>query len=191
MVEDSPLLRVPQMSALVLCPGYHPPHLTEAFARGLGLAPESVLTVPTSELPPYSGPGLCQWLRDRLSPPRDAPPLLLIAFSAGAVGAATASWLWQQQGGRVAASIALDAWGVPNLSSVPFHRLSCNFFTHWSSALLGPGGESFWAEPAVPHLDLWRSPQTACGWWQPRPGWRSRSTAAAFLHHLLARYADC
>jgi hypothetical protein len=30
---------------------------------------------------------------------------------------------------------------------------------------LGGGNESFYADPGVEHLDLWRSPQTASGWW--------------------------
>ncbi|NJO19264.1 MAG: hypothetical protein HC838_03205, partial [Spirulinaceae cyanobacterium RM2_2_10] len=98
------------------------------------------------------------------------------------------SQLWQQRGGRVAALIAVDGWGVPDLGATPLYRLSHDHFTHWSSALLGAGAAGFWAEPAVEHLQLWRSPQTISGWCEWRPGWRSRSTAADFLRQLLDQY---
>ncbi len=181
------------MTALVLCPGYHPAALTAAAIAGLGLHSPAPLVFPAPAQPPYSGPALCDFLRDRLAPPAAAPPVIFVGFSAGVVGAVAASWLWSQQGGRVAAAIALDGWGVPDLTlgTIPLHRLSHDAFTHWSSALLGAGGESFWAEPAVEHLALWRSPQTVSGWWQVRPGWRSRCTAAEFLLHLLHRYGYC
>ena len=32
-------------------------------------------------------------------------------------------------------------------------------------ALLGNGENNFYAEPAVDHLSMWRSPQTVQGWW--------------------------
>ena len=176
------------MVALVLCPGYHPPAFTAAFAQGLGLEPQGWLASPAPQLPPYSGAALCEFLRDRLGPPPQAPPLFLIAFSAGVVGAMTGRWLWQRQGGRVVALAALDGWGVPDLGLGPLHRLSHDWLTHWSSALLGPGGVSFWAAPAVAHADLWRSPQTVTGWCQERPGWRSPTTAAAFLRDRVTQY---
>ena len=53
---------------------------------------------------------------------------------------------------------------------------------------MGSGEESFYADPAVEHLELWRSPQTARGWWVNREGERELSTAAEFLTMLLQRF---
>jgi hypothetical protein len=75
-------------------------------------------------------------------------PLLLIGFSAGVVGAIAAANLWQGQGRRVAAVIAVDGWGVPQVGDFPLHRVSHDYFTHWSSAVLGAGADSFYADPA-------------------------------------------
>ncbi|NJK99545.1 MAG: hypothetical protein HC910_02895 [Spirulinaceae cyanobacterium SM2_1_0] len=176
------------MVALVLCSGYHPAAFTGEFVRGLGLAPQRLMIFPTEEQSPHSGSALYDCLCDRLALPAQAPPLLFIAFSAGVVAAVAGSQLWQQRGGRVAALIAVDGWGVPDLGATPLYRLSHDHFTHWSSALLGAGAAGFWAEPAVEHLQLWRSPQTISGWCEWRPGWRSRSTAADFLRQLLDQY---
>jgi hypothetical protein len=49
------------------------------------------------------------------------------------------------------------------------------------------GQDPFYAEPGVPHLDLWRSPDQAWGWWrnnqQPQ-----RTNAAAAIRQLLDRH---
>ncbi|NES72229.1 MAG: hypothetical protein F6K24_47060, partial [Okeania sp. SIO2D1] len=47
---------------------------------------------------------------------------------------------------------------------------------------------SFYAEPAVTHLELWRSPATTQGWWTSHPGLRSRCSAAEFLIMLCQDY---
>lgn len=114
---------------------------------------------------------------------------MLICFSAGVVGGIGAAWAWQQSGGKIKALIALDGWGVPLYGNFPIHRLSRDRFTHWSSQLLGAGADSFYADPPVEHLDLWRSPHTAQGWWV-RPERQQRLTAAMFLNLLLELYGE-
>lgn len=198
--------------SVVVCPGIHAPELTQSFIAGLrslvgekerlsrandfnwNLLRENLLIFPASDYPAFSSVHILQWLRDRFHHPPTVAPLVFIGFSAGAVGAIGAAWGWQMLGGGVKAVIALDGWGVPLAGTFPIHRLSHDNFTHWSSALLGSGEDSFYAEPPISHLQLWRSPQTVAGWWvhlsaavQPR----SRTTAAKFVAMLLKRYQEC
>jgi len=198
---------------LIICPGVHPPELSDAFLVGLRCSENplavselssSCLVIPTDRIPPYSGWHIVQFLHDRLQHDRlkknrlkkDDPdelgqvPLVLIGFSAGVVGAIAAAHLWQVQGGRVAALIAVDGWGVPLVGNFPMHRVSHDPFTHWSSAWGGGGEDSFYADPGVPHLDLWRSPQTAYGFRFSTTGQRIRgaTTAASFITALLSHY---
>lgn len=161
---------------VVICPGMHPAALTEDFVNGLrsvqvtcngslGLTQrshylEQPVIFPTENFPAYSPLHLLEFLS-----PFSAAPLVFVAFSAGVVGAIGAARLWQKQGGTVKALIALDGWGVPMDANFPIHRVSHDYFTHWSSALLGRGLDSFYADPDVEHLDLWRSPQMVSGQW--------------------------
>ena len=174
---------------ILVCPGIHPPQLTEDFLDLRSQVPAlnlNWLIFPTQEYSAYSPIDVLTFLRQQLGNPAQAEPVLFIGFSAGVVGAVGAATLWQLQSGKVIGVIALDGWGVPLAGSA--HRLSHDFFTHWSSALLGAGGESFYAEPPVEHLALWRSPHTVWGWWVKSPGCRVRCTAAQFLIALLRRY---
>lgn len=174
---------------IVICPGVHPPELTEAFVRSLSL-PVPPLIFP-AEQPVYSSGHILAfvWQHFTQSQISKTTPLLWIGFSAGVVGAIGAAHLWQKLGGEVAALIACDGWGVPLVAPFPIHRLSHDAFTHWSSALLGAGETSFYAEPAVAHLDLWRSPSQARGW-AVHPDGNSYTTAAQFLADLIQHYAE-
>jgi hypothetical protein len=149
-----------------------------------------LLIFPAQDYPAYSGVHILQFLGDRVPA---ASELIFISFSAGVVGAIAAALAWQLQGGKVKAFIAVDGWGVPLTGNFPIHRISHDYFTHWSSALLGSGLDSFYADPPIEHLELWRNPQTAQGWWvQHSEGTsetRSPTTAAVFLNHLLQRYS--
>lgn len=188
---------------IVICPGIHDSALTSAFLAGVTsqLQPYQTwrtepLVLPTQTYPAFSSPHILSFLHDRLSlTPDDATKplaLVLIGFSAGVVGAIGAAWGWQAIGGRVKALIALDGWGVPLVGNFAIHRLSHDHFTHWSSGLLGQGRESFYADPAIEHLDLWRSPQAAWGWQistQNLPN-LVRTTAAQFLTDLLHHYDE-
>ena len=170
---------------LVICPGIHPPELTNSFLQALGQVKADSLVFPTEHYAAYSTQDIKRFLTTNLGSPKTSPPITLIAFSAGVVGAFGASKPWQKGGGRVKAFIALDGWGMPLWGDFPIYRLSHDYFTHWSSALLGPGKESFYADPEVEHLELWRSPHKVTGRWLSAPGCRSRSTAKEFLISLL------
>jgi hypothetical protein len=168
------------VASIVICPGIHPTAFTQQFLMGVGAVLDRALVFPTDRYPVYSSWHIWQFLQAQpaLSVHRE---ILLIGFSAGVVGAAGAINLWQWSGGQVKALIAIDGWGVPLLGDVPFYRMSHDPFTHWSSALLGIGNESFYAEPAVAHLDLWRSPQLIQGWTVRLP---QPSSPAVSLHGL-------
>jgi hypothetical protein len=186
--------------SIIICPGIHDRELTDSFISGwLEVSGDSLsnqnmlktLVFPGEGILALSAPHIVQFLSDRLPNPQDSP-VVFISFSAGVVGAIVAARNWQILGGQVKAFIAIDGWGVPLSGNFPIHRLSHDYFTHWSSLLLGGGHNNFYAEPAVDHLSMWRSPQTVLGWWVDYPGEAdpqiSRLTAAEFLHRLLKRY---
>ncbi len=202
---------------IVICPGYHPPELTIGFLKGLGrtsvgrssgeVCSPQELIYPADRYPPYSGlhvfAFLQQQLRIRQSEKihQNINSLVFIGFSAGVVAAIGAAQQWQAAGGTVKAVIAIDGWGVPLWGNFPIHRLSHDAFTHWSSALLGSGGDSFYADPAVRHLDLWRAPQQICGYhvktlcrtvvsFPQLPDRYRRTTAAELLNHWLHQYGE-
>jgi len=153
---------------LVIFPGIHSPEFTREFLAALQpflTSPEiskEVHIFPTEEYPAYSPVSILGFLGDRIT--TFTTPVLAIAFSAGVVGAVPALNLWQLGGGRVQGLVAIDGWGVPAVGNFPIYRLSHDYFTHWSSALLGAGVGSFYADPPVEHLELWRSPPTCPGW---------------------------
>lgn len=176
-------------------PGIHDESLTADFLAGMGLPPEAVSVFPATVRSPYSPWDVWHFLRAGNPDPAASSALTMITFSAGGVGAIAAAQVWQSLGGTIAAIIALDAWGMPAGVGFPVYRISHDPFTHWSSRLLGGASEGFYAEPAVPHLELWRSPQTTWGWGDRThfagfpASTRTRTTAAATLHQLLQRHA--
>lgn len=193
--------------SIIICPGIHEPELTESFKVGLldmvadGAIPAvsyanahnyaNILVYPGKDVLVLSALHILQFLRD-CSVNSLKSPIIFISFSAGIVGAIGAAHLWQLLGGSVKAFIAIDGWGVPLKGNFPIHRMSHDYFTHWSSCLLGSGQNNFYAQPAVDHLSIWKSPQTVQGWWvdssigiYPPKGYL---TAAEFLLMLLKRY---
>ena len=185
---------------IIICPGIHNPQFTQEFLDGLqgcatgNLARQlnrEVLILPNGDYPIYSAIHILVDLQRHLNSAKT--PIIFIAFSAGVVGAIGAAWGWQILGREVKAFMALDGWGVPLSGNFPIHRLSHDEFTHWSSALLGRGEESFYGDPAVDHLDLWRKAGVCQGWWvNPAKGCvgekRTPITAAQFIIKLLQRY---
>jgi hypothetical protein len=180
------------MTAIVLCPGIHPPDLTASFWNAIqsvklpnALAHEHLdsFIVPHAQQRAFSPVHTLQFLSQSFA---ISEPLVLIGFSAGVVGMAGAAWAWQQQGGTIRTLVALDGWGVPLHGSFPIYRLSHDGFTHWSSQVLGMGQDPFYAEPGVSHLDLWRSPNRAWGWWH-KEGKRERANAAIVVRQILSR----
>ena len=177
--------------SILICPGIHSPQLTESFLRGLGLQSSNILVFPAEEYAAYAAPEILAFLEKNLGKPsKTLSSVLFISFSAGVVGAIAAAWGWQIQGGQVKALLALDGWGVALGGNFPVHRLSHDAFTHWSSALLGAGEDSFYSFPPVSHLDLWRSPHQTQGWWLSDSGCGSRTSAAEFILILLKRYGE-
>ena len=167
---------------MIICPGIHSSELTQGLIAALPRrAKKDLVVFPTQKYLPYSGLDLVQFLRNNYGNPWDSEPLVLMAFSAGVVGAMTGAWLWQLQGGKVKGLIAVDGWGMPLAGSFPIYCLSHDYFTHCSWAMVGDNEQSFYAQPAVSHLDLWRSPQTAMGWWVKQPGCKVRCNGRDFL----------
>ncbi|HEY9697174.1 MAG TPA: hypothetical protein V6D10_07930 [Trichocoleus sp.] len=204
---------------IVICPGVHPPELTQSFLQGLGRSTAEDWVFPADRYPAYSKLHILAFVLRRLSALNSPEgrtrslgqmqqqisetPLLWVGFSAGVVGAIGAAHLWQLLGGRVMALIALDGWGVPLWGDFPIYRVSHDAFTDWSSALLGGTADRFYAEPPISHLDLWRSPQLVRGHWvqlmqdkQPdHSDFVNRvvvpRTAADFINTRLSQYPDC
>ncbi|MBD2771995.1 hypothetical protein [Iningainema tapete] len=175
---------------IIIIPGIHEPELTQSFISGwLESASDSskkqkpvdILVFPSSSFLPLSGLHIVQFLYQNLA--RESP-VVFISFSAGVVGAIQAAWLWQLCGGNVKKFIAIDGWGVPLWGNFPIHRMSHDYFTHWSSVLFG-GGQNFYADPPVEHLFMWRSPQTVQGWCIESSIVEQYITAAEFLHKLI------
>ncbi|ELR99975.1 hypothetical protein [Gloeocapsa sp. PCC 73106] len=152
---------------VLVCPGFHPPALTQSF---LDAFPN-----PQWEWRVFSGD---------LSPTLQTP-VVLIGFSAGVVTALATTLALSMRQGNIKALIALDGWGVPLGGDFPIYRVSHDYFTHWSSALLGGGSESFYADPPVEHWELWRSPQTTKGWSVNSNGSKTSLTAAEFIYQVI------
>lgn len=177
--------------SLIICPGIHDPELTEGFLKGLRWegSNQNLLIFPAHDYPAYSAIDIWQFLcKSSVN-----SPVVFISFSAGVVGAIGAAWMWQLSGRSVKAFIAVDGWGVPLSGNFPIHRISHDYFTYWSSAVLGTGEDSFYADPSVEHLELWRSPEIAQGWWVSSGSstqTRTYTTAAEFLTCLLQRYGN-
>jgi hypothetical protein len=186
-------------NSVIICPGIHEPQLTQSFLSTLQRSAtenllshwtQNALIFPCENYPAYSAIHVLDFLHSHIRPTK---PVILISFSAGVVGARGAAWGWEMGGGKVKAFLAFDGWGVPLYGNFPVHRLSHDYFTHWSSALLGAGADSFYAEPAIEHLDLWRSPDRCKGWWVRRnvasqSEQQTSITAAQFVNQLLQRY---
>ncbi|MEO1210490.1 MAG: hypothetical protein AAFX78_13195 [Cyanobacteria bacterium J06638_20] len=180
---------------LLICPGVHSAELTQQFLAAIAL-PEPVYVFPTDQKAPYSPLEVLDFIQSTMqavAQSRDTQTqsegLRIVAFSAGVVGAIAAAHLWQLRGGTVRGVIALDGWGMPGWANFPVYRVSHDGFTHWSSGILGGASAGFYCDPAVPHLELWRSPNQATGWWTTSLGGvvltRQRAIAAEFiLHHL-------
>lgn len=160
---------------LVICSGFHDNSLNNRFLDNL--RHESVIIEPYIIINPFSCLNEAFSLREDLT---------LIGFSAGVVNAIALAHYWQAQGAKIQALIALDGWGVPLIGNFPIYRLSHDYFTHWSSCLLGSGQENFYADPPVNHLSLWSSPERVTGW-SVNSNFVQRTTALTFLSNRLGK----
>ncbi len=163
---------------ILICPGMHPPALTAGFIAGLQRSSDLFLVFPADQEPVYSPQHLLDFFA-----PRDS--VFIIAFSAGVVGAIAAARIWHRQGIRIVALIAIDGWGVPLFGDFPIHRVSHDYFTHWSSIALGGNATHFYADPAVNHLTLWQSPESVQGVVEPS---NRVVMAATFISELIEAY---
>lgn len=182
--------------SIIICPGIHHPALTEKFVACLydkitgGLVGNNyvnLLTVPADGILPLSGLHIFEFLRHRLKSNLESP-VIFIGFSAGVVGAIAAAHLWQLQSRKVEAFIAIDGWGVPLFGDFPIYRMSHDYFTHWSSLVLGSGQCNFYADPPVEHLQIWENPQAVQGWLvdsKLNPPCQQRLTAVEFLYKVI------
>lgn len=192
---------------IIICPGMQNPALTSSFVSRLcerdkncrASVPEAyrnldsvnILNFPGNGLLPLSGFHILEFLHQNIND-RLKSPVVFISFSAGVVGAIAAAYGWQLSGGHVKAFIAIDGWGVPLFGDFPIHRISHDYFTHWSSSLLGGGDNSFYADPPVDHLQMWENPQDVQGVWVTTNGLplQKHLNAVDFLHMLLASYEE-
>jgi hypothetical protein len=185
---------------IIICPGIHETQLTADFLTNLQLD-DDILVLPTQHCLPYASWEIYRWLEKRVSLDREGlcsesnsdtasspckpRQLLFIAFSAGVVGSIGAAIAWQIKGGNIKGLIAIDGWGVPLIANFPIYRLSHDYFTHWSSAVLGGGEHGFYCDPPIAHLDLWRSPHTAWGWKIDSNCSKVRCSAASYIKQTI------
>lgn len=173
---------------LIICGGVHPSQLTQSLVAHLLLAetyPGAYQILPDT-IAPFDPVGILTWLHNQVAP---QTPLLFLSFSAGVVGSLGAAIAWQLTGGSMLALIAVDGWGVPRIGNFPFYRLSHDRFTHQTSHWLGGEQESFYAEPGLPHLDLWALPDQAQGY-RIKGNQQQPCDAVDFLGMLLRRYLN-
>jgi hypothetical protein len=173
--------------SVIICPGVHSPQLTESFLQAIE-ASDDWLIFPTGEYPAYSAINIFNFLLKNEPEPKSASPLLFICFSAGVVGGIGAAIAWKMNGGRIKALIAIDGWGVPLMADFPIHRFSHDYFTHWSSALLGAGEDSFYADPGVEHLEMWKFPGKIMGWLEMRSGTKKYCSAVDAFKKFITMY---
>ncbi len=185
--------------SIFICPGFHLPQMTQYFLQELSLSVNSTfkLSVNTRVFPAesYTTLSAIHILQDLIKTygqPHQATPLLFIGFSAGVIGALGAAYGWELRGGKVKALIALDGWGVPLMGNFPIHRLSHDYFTHVTSINMNRQDDSFYADPGVTHLQMWRSPSTVKGWATSavNPQVRSYLNETEFILMLLKRYQE-
>ena len=180
---------------IIICPGIHEPELTKSFIQGcLNQSHQNsvdILIFPEQGYLTLSTFHILHFLHNRLGNKLESP-VIFLCFSAGVIGGIGAATAWQLLGGHVQAFIAIDGWGVPLAGNFPIHRISHDYYTHWTSAYLGMGEDSFYADPAVDHLSMWHSPQSVQGKWvnpsvslSPTKNYLSESE---FLNLLLKRY---
>ncbi|MGB5631633.1 MAG: hypothetical protein WBM86_02480 [Waterburya sp.] len=173
---------------IIIIPGIHSPQSTDRFIEGIqDRINQNYLIMPTEEYLPYSAISISQWLNQQQLAKTE--PLAFITFSAGVVGGIGTAIAWQLQGGKVPSFIAIDGWGMPLVANFPIYRVSHDHFTHWSSAILGAAAKGFYADPAVEHLELWRSPENCWGWRTMSHGLQTRCLLTDYLKDILdSRY---
>ena len=170
-------------SRLLVIPGVVPQEATDRFVQQLNIP--GVCCVPAS-IAPYNPIVLDQFTR---SQDLDSD-LMVIAYSAGCVGALGWLPLWYRQQKTIKALMAIDGWPIPFWGKFPIYRVSHDLYTHRTTLRLGAGLEQFYCDPAVEHRSLWAYPETAWGLWNQvqKPQESHRTTALDFLQCIVARH---
>ncbi len=195
--------------SIIVCPGIHEPGLTENFVWNcVEPVVKKIDKDGSVDILVYRGKGLANlsgwhifkflWEHSQAALSEyplgnwQKTPVVFISFSAGVVGAMVAATNWHILGGTIKAFIAIDGWGVPLWGEFPIHRISHDYFTHWSSKMLGSQHNNFYAEPAVDHLQMWGEPKSVQGWWVDSPIGSSspnrKMSLTQFLYLLLQDY---
>ena len=176
------------MKKIVIIPGIHSATLTTSFVEGMQniIGAGNYLILPTERYAPYDAVAIARWLKQYYPSPQDAPTLSFIAFSAGVVGSIIAANQWQLQGGKIDSFVAFDGWGMPLLGNFPIYRVSHDRFTHFTSIMLGGGKQSFFADPQVEHLAIWRSPNSCWGWQTIGLGLKTRCSLVEYLQYVMS-----
>jgi hypothetical protein len=168
----------------LICPGIHPHSETDNFVQDLtikGVKREKLLILPTENYPPISALHIFSFLQQN----HPQQPLTIISFSAGVVGAIGAAWLWQKWGGEIRTFIALDGWGMPLFGNFSIYSLSHDYFTYSTWGKFNSNAGSFYANPPVEHLQLWRSPKNVRGYFINANGKTELTTAINLIVSLL------
>ena len=175
---------------ILVCPGFNQPELNQNFINAFPNQGDYWLLYPSHQLPPYSPVAILDFWDQSFPKDKISSGVILIGFSAGVLGLQRVALGLSKNQVKIKALIAIDGWGVPLRGDFPLYRLSHDYFTHWTSAILGEGNESFYADPPVEHLELWRSPQTTKGWRIDHHDTKIATTALKFIQDLLEFYRD-
>ncbi len=153
----------------------------------MGLSSQEVCCFPSNCQPVYSPQALLAFIQVNASLHK---PIILIAYSAGNVGAIGAARAWTQLGGVVKVLIAIDAWAVPLSGNCPIVTLCHDQFTDFWVRGFSPVSASFYADPPTSHQQLWQAPERVWGVSCPVSPYRSRTTAAQFIQEILLTFCD-
>lgn len=175
---------------ILVCPGFNQPKLNHSFINAFPNQADQWLLYPGDQLPPYSPQDILDFWCKSVPKSNITLEVILIGFSAGVVGIQSVAKRLHRNQVKVKALIAMDGWGVPLWENFPTYRMSHDYFTHWSSAILGVGKESFYADPPIDHLELWRSPEITKGWKVNNNGSKIATTALKFIEEILESYRD-
>jgi hypothetical protein len=171
-------------SKFLVVPGVVPQEATDRFLQQLNIVGGCCVPPGVS---PYSPISL-----DRFTRTQDlASDLVVIAYSAGCVGALGWIPLWQRQKKTIKALIAIDGWPVPFWGKFPIYRVSHDLYTHHTTLYLGAGLEQFYCDPAVEHRNLWTYPEASWGLWVKQNNKQKetyRATALDFLQNIVERH---
>jgi hypothetical protein len=172
-------------SRFLVIPGVVPQEATDRFVQQLDIV--GGCCVPAG-VAPYN-----PWALERFTQTQDLDSdLVVLAYSAGCVGALGWIPLWQRQKKTIKALIAIDGWPIPFWHKFPLYRVSHDFYTHRTTLRLGAGLEQFYCEPAVEHRRLWTAPEKAWGLWNPsnKPKEAQKTTALDFLQRVLKHHLE-